>query len=182
MNGCKNPLVEQKSFSTASARDLKLGSLCREPFELICLHDQHFHGLAPCNLSGAIYVSTVKNWVCYSKTALKAGNRTVEEEFKVVTIKAIKARYSAPVDTDSGCLLWRQLVKTVKVRATYTKKSVLMTCKRSIARQEKSQPQHYALTEASLVLVSSDADFATFWMMGAMFVGPYSCSLGRQLW
>lgn len=56
-----------------------------------------------------------------------------------------------------------------------------MAYKRSIIRQEKSQTQHYALTEASLVLVSSDADFATFWMMGAMFVGPYSCSLGRQL-
>lgn len=49
-------------------------------------------------------------------------------------------------------------------------------------KTRENQPQHYALTEASLVLVSSDADFATFWMMGAMFVGPYSCSLGRQLW
>lgn len=28
------------------------------------------------------------------------------------------------------------------------------------------------LTDASLVLVSSDADLATFWMMGAMLVGP----------
>lgn len=107
MNGCKNPLVEQKSFSTASARDLKLGNLCRESFELICLHDEHFYAwpLNFHNLSGTIYVSTVKNWVCYSKTALKAGNRTEEEEFKVVTIKTIKARHTAPVDTDSGCLL-----------------------------------------------------------------------------
>lgn len=54
-----------------------------------------------CNLSGAIYVSTVKNWVCYSKIALKARNRTAGEEFKIVTIEAVKARYTAPADTDS---------------------------------------------------------------------------------
>jgi len=52
------------------------------------------------------------------------------------------------------------------------KRPVLMAYRRSITKQVKSQTQHYALTEASLVLVSSDADFATFWMMGAMFVGP----------
>lgn len=57
-----------------------------------------------------------------------------------------------------------------------------MAYKRSIIDKKKRQTQLFSLTEASLVLVSSDADFATFWMMGAMFVGPYSCSLGRQLW
>lgn len=43
--------------------------------------------------------------------------------------------------------------------------------------QEKKVNSHRRLnppllTDASLVLVSSDADFATFWMMGAMLVGP----------
>lgn len=57
------------------------------------------------NLSSAISISTVKNWVCYSKTALKAGNRSVGEEFKVVTIEAIKIRYTVPADTGLSCLL-----------------------------------------------------------------------------
>jgi len=67
-----------------------------------------------CNLGGTIYASTVKNWVCYSKPALKAGNRTVGKEFKVVMIEAIKARYTVSADSGSGCLLYRQVVKTVK--------------------------------------------------------------------
>lgn len=123
-NGWKNPLVEQKSLRAASARDLKLGSLWRKTFELIFLYDHHFRAwpLNFCNLSGAIYVSAVKNWVCYSKTAPKAGNRTVGEELKVVTVEAIEARYAAPADTDSSCLLWRQLVKTVKAWFTYVKR------------------------------------------------------------
>lgn len=58
---------------------------------------------------------------------------------------------------------------------------VLQEINHNRKRKVNTATQHYALTEASLVLVSSDADFATFWMMGAMFVGPYSCSLGRQL-
>lgn len=70
-----------------------------------------------CNLSGAIYVSTVRNWVCYSKIALKA----VGEEFKIVTIEAVKAWYTAPADTDSSCPLWRQLEKTVKAWFPHTK-------------------------------------------------------------
>lgn len=35
---------------------------------------------------------------------------------------------------------------------------------------------------ASLVCISSEADEATFWMIGAMLVGPYSWILGRQFW
>lgn len=35
MNGWKNPLGEQKNFTTASAEDMKLGSVSRESFEII---------------------------------------------------------------------------------------------------------------------------------------------------
>lgn len=38
------------------------------------------------------------------------------------------------------------------------------------------------LTMASLVCISSEAEEATFWMIGAMLVGPYSWILGRQFW
>lgn len=78
----------------------------------------------------------MKNWVCYSKTALKAGNRSVGEEFKVVTIEAIKIRYTVPADTGLSCLLWRQLIKTVKAQSAL-KGLVLMAYERSIVRQEK---------------------------------------------
>lgn len=133
------------------------------------------------NLSSAISISTVKNWVCYNKTALKVGNRSVGEEFKAVTIEAIKTGYTVPADTGLSCLQWRHLIKIVKAQSAL-KGFVLIAYKRSTIRQEKKANTAFSLTEASLVLVSSDADFATFWMMGAMFVGPYSCSLGRQLW
>lgn len=102
------------------------------------------------------------------------------KEFKAVTTKAINTEYTLQADKGLSCLLRKQLIKTVKAQSAL-KGLVLMAYKRSKIRQEKRRTQLFPLTEASLVLVSSDADFATFWMMGAMFVGPYSCSLGRQL-
>lgn len=42
MNSWKSPLGEQKNFSTASARDMKLDSLSREFIELISWYNQDF--------------------------------------------------------------------------------------------------------------------------------------------
>lgn len=70
-----------------------------------------------CNPSSAISISTVKNWVCYNERALKAGNRSVGKDFKAVTTKARKTGYTIPADTGLSCLLWRQLIKTVKAQS-----------------------------------------------------------------
>lgn len=89
-----------------------------------------------CNFSSTISISTVKNWMCYSKTALRAGNRSVEKEFKAVTIETIKTGYTFPADTGLSCLLWRQLIETVKAQSAL-KGLVLIACKRPIIWQEK---------------------------------------------
>lgn len=117
-----------------------MGSLRRETFKLLCWYNQH-SGAWPlnfCNSSPAICVSSVKTWVCYSQRVLKAGNRTVREEFTVVTIEEVKVRYTTPTNTNSRWLLWRQLVKTVKAWFTYTERP----CCAGLQRQGKKKGKH----------------------------------------